>query len=251
MNPADLPVVTVITPSFNQVRFLERAIVSVLDQGYERLEFIVADGGSCDGSVELIRRYESELAAWWSEPDAGPADAVNSALRQATGEVVVILDADDVMAPFAMHQIVERFTASDEPAWIVGEVRHVNVSDRALLSPTSETVTDLNDCLRLGPTAMEAPACVYRREVLEAFTPIDPTLLHAWRYDLHCRMLADGITPTPIDRVTGYRRVHATSMSARDREGYQREYGRVTLRHRHEQRAQAMTLTTDTRTEAA
>ena len=253
MNPAELPIVTVIVPSFNQVRFVERAIVSVLDQGYDRLELIVADGGSCDGTVELIRRYEGEIAAWWSEPDAGPADAVNTALGRATGEIVMILDADDVMAPFALHQIVERFAQSDEPAWIVGGVRHMNVNDRAMLTPTGEAVTSLDDCLRLGPSAMETAACVYRRDTLVAHTPLDLSLLHAWRYDLHCRLLADGVTPTTVDTIVGHRRVHATSMSARDREGYQRDNGRVTLRYRHEQRARAMTITpaSDAQTEAA
>lgn len=253
MNPSQQPIVTVIIPSFNQVRFVERAIVSVLDQGYERTELIVADGGSCDGGLEIIRTYESDLAAWWSLPDAGPADAVNSALARATGEIVMILDADDVMAPFALHQIVQRFAQSDEPAWIVGNVRHMNVNDRAMLTPTGETVASLDDCLRLGPGAMESPVCAYRRDVLGAYTPLDLSLLHAWRYDLHCRMLADGVIPTKVDTIVGHRRVHATSMSARDREGYQREHGRVTLRYRHEQRARAMTITaaTDERTEAA
>ena len=95
MPKQNLPRITVITPSLNQAEFLERAICSVLDQGYENLEYIVMDGGSCDNSAEIIRLYEEDLTFWQSAPDEGPADAINQAIRRATGDIIAVLNADD------------------------------------------------------------------------------------------------------------------------------------------------------------
>jgi glycosyltransferase involved in cell wall biosynthesis len=115
------PRLTVITPSFNQGRFLERTIRSVLDQDYEDLEYAIVDGGSTDDSVDIIRRFEDRLSWWVSEPDGGQVDAINKGLRKASGDVVAYINSDDYYLPGAFDAAISALERS-ERSWVAGPV---------------------------------------------------------------------------------------------------------------------------------
>ena len=113
------PRVSIVTPSFNQARFLEQTIESVLDQDYPHIEYLVVDGGSTDGSVEIIERYAKHLAWWVSEPDHGQADAIVKGFRRTTGDILAYLNSDDRYLPGAVSKAVAAFAnsarSSDSP----------------------------------------------------------------------------------------------------------------------------------------
>src|SRR5439155_9305515 len=104
-----LPLISIITPSFNQVEFIEETIQSVITQDYAQREYLVFDGGSTDGSVDIIRRHADKLDYWVSEPDRGQSDAINKGFAVAKGEVLTWLNSDDVYLPGALSAVAECF----------------------------------------------------------------------------------------------------------------------------------------------
>src|SRR5579859_3708649 len=102
-----VPRISIVTPSFNQRAFLEETIRSVLDQRYPNLEYVIIDGGSTDGSVDIIRKYERHLAFWVSEPDGGQYDAINKGFAHTTGELLGWLNADDKYLPWSFSTLAD------------------------------------------------------------------------------------------------------------------------------------------------
>jgi glycosyltransferase involved in cell wall biosynthesis len=158
------PLVSIVTPSFNQAIFLEDTLQSVLNQDYPNIEYFVIDGGSTDGSQEIIEQYADRLAYWTSEPDRGQADAINKGLRRATGEIVAWLNSDDMYMSGAIREAVQVLNADPRAGMVYADGLMVD-SEGRLLDPhryRSYSVLDL-----LCFEVLLQPTVFMRRKVLE------------------------------------------------------------------------------------
>lgn len=119
---AAFPKITIVTPSYNQAPYLEECIQSVLSQNYPNLEYIIMDGGSTDGSVEIIKKYEKYLTYWQSKPDGGQYAAVEEGFRRSTGEILTWINSDDMLLPGALRKAAAIFLNRPDVQWITGKV---------------------------------------------------------------------------------------------------------------------------------
>ena len=182
------PLVSVVTPSFNQARFLERTLESVLAQDYPRIEHIVVDGGSTDASPEIIRRYASRLAWWVSEPDAGQTDAINKGLSHARGDILAWLNSDDMWLPGAVSAAVQAFGQYPDCGLIYGAANYIDEQDRVIgRFPAAQTDHRL---LRQGYVHIPQQAAFFRGDLWRTVGPLDPSFDFAMDYDLWTRIAA-------------------------------------------------------------
>jgi glycosyltransferase involved in cell wall biosynthesis len=126
------PKISVITCCYNHVRFLESTIQSVLDQKYPNLEYIIVDGGSTDGSVDIIRRYEDRLSYWVSEPDKGQTDALVKGFSRASGDISCWLCSDDLYEPWTLSEVAEFFARRPDAKVVYGDSMWIDADDRII-----------------------------------------------------------------------------------------------------------------------
>ncbi|GAG29700.1 unnamed protein product, partial [marine sediment metagenome] len=123
------PLVLIVTPSYNQAQFLESTILSVLNQNYPNLEYIIIDGGSTDGSIEIIKRYQKYLAYWISEKDEGQADAINKGFEKSTGQILAWINSDDTYLPETLFRVAKHFQQHQKADLVFGNINFINEYD--------------------------------------------------------------------------------------------------------------------------
>jgi glycosyltransferase involved in cell wall biosynthesis len=132
----DYPRISIVTPSYNQAKYLPETIESILRQDYPNLEYIIIDGGSTDGSVEVIRRYEAHLAYWVSEKDSGQSEAINKGFGRASGVLFNWINSDDVLFPGALQRIARAFLNHPDAAMVVGDHARGDAAGRVIRAST-------------------------------------------------------------------------------------------------------------------
>jgi glycosyltransferase involved in cell wall biosynthesis len=197
------PLVSIVTPSFNAGRFIEETIRSVIEQDYPHVEYLVMDGGSSDGTVEILKRYDGRLR-YVSARDAGQADAINRGFDLTRGEIFAFLNADDTYLSAAVMAAVRAFVDHPEAGVVYGDAWHV-AEDGSRLAPYPVERFDRHNLARRCFICQ--PAAFVRREAFEACGMLDAGLRYALDYDLWIR-LARRHPMVKVDRYLATLRLH-------------------------------------------
>jgi glycosyltransferase involved in cell wall biosynthesis len=209
-----LPLVSIVTPSYNQAQFLEQAILSVLHQDYPNIEYIIIDGGSTDGSVAIIRKYKKWLAYWVSEPDSGQAEAINKGWSRCTGQIIAYLNSDDYYLPAAMTKVVRAFELHPDVGVVVGQAQWVSKEGTCLQTTdfriSGDETWNLFDLY--NQTSVPQPAAFVAKRVLDRIGFLDPSLHYGLDGDFFMRASGNFKTMA-LDHVLACMRVHERSKS--------------------------------------
>jgi glycosyltransferase involved in cell wall biosynthesis len=220
----DAPSFSVVTPSFEQARFLGAALDSVLAQGLPDVETIVRDGGSTDGSVDVLRAYDTRLTRWTSQEDAGPAHAINAGFREARGDVLCWLASDDLLAEDALGSVGEAFADDPSLDLVYGNAVYVDADGR-LAAPRHDGVPTSLYFGALQPAeriplywtyvhGVPQPAVFFRRRLLDACGGLDESLHHVFDFELFWRFARHGARARKLEKTLAFYRLHADAKSS-------------------------------------
>lgn len=180
------PLVSIVTPSYNQAKYLRATIESVFGQTYPNIEYIVVDGGSTDGSAEIIREYAGRLAYWVSEPDEGQTHAINKGFAKATGQYLAWLNSDDTYQPEAVAEAIAFLQAHPDVGLVYGDANYIDAEGRPYgRFPAAQTSYQQ---LRRGYVHIPQQSSFWRAELWRQVGPLDPKMYFAMDYDLWLRL---------------------------------------------------------------
>jgi glycosyltransferase involved in cell wall biosynthesis len=210
-----------VTPSFNQVDFLERTIKSVLEQEYPELQYIVQDGGSEDGTVAVLEKYSNRLSHWESAKDTGQAHAINLGFTNATGEIMAYLNSDDLLLPGTLHYVAHYFSKHADVDVVYGHRVLIDENDREVgrwvLPPHDDHVLSWADYI-------PQETLFWRRAIWQkAGGCVDEGLRFAMDWDLLLKFRDTGAKFVRLPRFLGAFRVHSQQKSSKELEDLGRE----------------------------
>ena len=204
----EFPKISIVTPSFNQGQFIEATILSVLEQNYPNLEYIIIDGGSSDNTIDVIKKYEHHLTFWVSEKDKGQAYAINKGLVHCTGQIFNWLNSDDYLEPGALHKISSAFSEA-KVHMVAGKVRTFSRVDQEIIPNQNLSAKGL---MTWAPgVKFVQPGVWMRRELIEPCGGIDEQFHYAFDWDLYIRYLYHFPQVKELDELLVHFRLHENS----------------------------------------
>jgi len=226
------PKISVVTPSYNQVRFIEETIRSVLLQNYPNLEYIIVDGGSTDTSVEIIKKYEKWLEYWVSEPDEGQSEAINKGLNKATGEVYTWLNSDDYLLKNALRNIAIAYqTSPDAGGWCGGCLLMKANGDK--LGVRWPNRLEVEGLANWSENHFGQPACFFSRNSWKQCGPLEEDLHYEMDFEFWLS-IAEEFTFEKVNHMIAAARYHSDAKTGKGRGQFHIEQVLIQIRHGYE-----------------
>ncbi|HET7117475.1 MAG TPA: glycosyltransferase family 2 protein [Hanamia sp.] len=208
----DFPKISIITPSFNQGIYLEQTILSVLNQNYPNLEYIIIDGGSTDHSVEIIKKYEQRLTFWVSENDRGQAHAINKGLKHCTGTIFNWINSDDYLSEGALSKVAEAFKRTADTDIVAGEV--IDFNEKGILKKVKNQKLEINEYLKKEVELIyHQPAVWLRMDHIKETGFFNEQLHFCFDQEYMMRYLMKYSIVCYVDEVLAHFRMHENSKS--------------------------------------
>ena len=227
LSQVDWPKISIVTPSFNQGQFLEETIRSVLLQGYPNLEYIIIDGGSTDGSVEIIKKYEPWLAYWQSEKDAGQSQAINKGFANSTGEIMAWINSDDFYAPGAFFPVAEAFL-KENTLWVAGITHRVDQSGKIIIP--GKRFEESMENWYIGAPYLQ-PGIFWHRDLWKKSGTLDESLHYSFDYDLLMRFVQYQTFAFWLESHLANFRIHSESKTGKDQLKFMPERQKIYRRY--------------------
>ncbi|MBL8100355.1 MAG: glycosyltransferase [Anaerolineales bacterium] len=206
MKPPKLPLVSIVTPSFNQAEFLEKTIQSVLIQDYPYIEYIVIDGGSTDGSVDVIKKYQDKIKHWVSEPDKGQTEAINKGFAKATGDILAWINSDDTYNPRAVGEAVLYLIENPNVGMVYADCNFIDEHDNVIGKFNAKQTN--YKLLREGFVHIPQQTMFFRKKY---WSELDPSFYFAMDYDLWMRIAKQAEIKYLQGKVWANFRIHTSS----------------------------------------
>src|SRR5688572_6876957 len=217
MKPPALPFVSIVTPSFNQAKYLEETIKSVLEQDYPYIEYIIIDGGSTDKSIDVIKKYENRISWWVSEQDQGQTDAINKGFAKAKGDILAWINSDDTYNPKAVGEAVKYLIANPEIGMVYADCNFID-ENGSVIGKFNAKQTNY-PLLRQGYVHIPQQTMFFRKKY---WTPLDSSFYFAMDYDLWTRIAAKAPIKYLQGKVWANFRIHTSSKTnVNDERGWQ------------------------------
>lgn len=183
-----LPKISIVIPSFNQGKYIEQTIKSIIDQSYKNVEIIIFDAGSTDGTIEVIKKYDKQISYWISEPDCGQAHAINKGLAKCNGDIFNWLNSDDFLEPGALQIIAETFSANNDVQLICGYTRcffdQNNTTSHEYRMGVKDTVAKT-----ITKVEMNQPGSFYKTTIVKELGGVNESLRYVFDDELWFRYL--------------------------------------------------------------
>jgi glycosyltransferase involved in cell wall biosynthesis len=213
---------SIVIPSYNQGKFIEDTIISVIQQDYLEKELIVIDGGSKDNTIDIIKKYEKYISYWVSEPDNGQANAINKGFEKSSGDILYYINSDDVLSEGALSNVAKVFSKYKKYDLVAGHSFLFNDSVRHPIGKIFSCSNNYIEMLIMG-SSLTQPSVFFTRRAYENAGPFDESFFFSMDYEYWIRLLYKGFKLKIINKFLSYVRIHNDSKSSNYRDIKEKE----------------------------